>query len=132
MTTTIGGLPAAAPWLIVFAGRLATLELHISGLGDRTARGNVGKTAVTQHGGFQRQLRRQAGADLLLGSRRTGFIIENGVAAVGAQLDANARDTIRAEIESIVRRAEHLRRFALENGDGPFPMFVPYRAPLVD
>jgi hypothetical protein len=54
------------------------------------------------------------------------------VARFGARLDANARDTVRAEVESIVHRAEHLRKFPLDNGDGPFPVFVPYRAPLAD
>jgi hypothetical protein len=33
-------------------------------------------------------------------------------------------------VESIVRRGEQLRKFALTNGDEPFPVFTPYRAPL--
>ena len=48
----------------------------------------------------------------------------------GKQLDADARKTIRAEIEAQVRRAEMLRKIPLENGDGPVPVFHPYRAPL--
>ncbi|MFO0953691.1 MAG: hypothetical protein U0835_21560 [Isosphaeraceae bacterium] len=48
----------------------------------------------------------------------------------GPQLDADARRAVRREIEMITRRAEGLRKFALENGDGPFPVFHPYRAPL--
>jgi hypothetical protein len=53
------------------------------------------------------------------------------LARFGTQLDADARASVRAEVESIVRRAEMLRKFPLGNGDGPFPVFTPYRAPLV-
>jgi hypothetical protein len=52
------------------------------------------------------------------------------LARFGKQLDAEARKTVRSEIESIVRRAEELRKVTLSNGDGPFPVFVPYRAPV--
>lgn len=51
-------------------------------------------------------------------------------ARFGKQLDDDARKSVRAEIQSIVRRAEGLRKFELDNGDGPFPVFTPYRAPL--
>ena len=44
------------------------------------------------------------------------------------QLDAKARETIRAEIAGIVRRGEALRKVALGNGDGPFPVFHPFRS----
>jgi hypothetical protein len=47
-----------------------------------------------------------------------------------AQLDDKARAAIRSEIAGIVRRAETLRKLPLGNGDGPFPVFHPYRAPL--
>jgi hypothetical protein len=46
------------------------------------------------------------------------------------ELDADALKAVRAEIGQITRRAESLRKFALENGDGPHPVFHPYRAPL--
>ena len=52
------------------------------------------------------------------------------LARFGKQLDEAARKTVRAEVESIVRRAEALRKFELDNGDGPYPVFQPYRAPL--
>jgi hypothetical protein len=48
----------------------------------------------------------------------------------GKQLDAEARKVVRSEVASIVRRAEELRKVPLQNGDGPFPIFSPYRAPL--
>jgi hypothetical protein len=48
----------------------------------------------------------------------------------GKSLDDDARASVRGEVEAIVRRAELLRKFPLENGDGPFPVFSPYRAPL--
>lgn len=52
------------------------------------------------------------------------------LARFGKQLDEDARKSVRGEIQAIVRRAEALRKFKLENGDGPFPVFQPYRAPL--
>ena len=40
------------------------------------------------------------------------------------------RKAVEARVAAIVRRAEALRKFELDNGDGPFPVFTPYRAPL--
>ena len=48
----------------------------------------------------------------------------------GKQLDDEARKVVRSEVESIVRRAESLRKFSLTNGDGPYPIFKPFREPL--
>ena len=52
------------------------------------------------------------------------------LARFGEHLDADARKSVRDEVEGIVRRAESLRKFDLDNGDAPMPAFVPYRAPL--
>jgi hypothetical protein len=52
------------------------------------------------------------------------------LARYGNQLDEAARKSVRSEVESHVRRAEALRKIPLDNGDGPFPVFHPYRAPL--
>ena len=52
------------------------------------------------------------------------------LARFGNHLDEAARKSVRSEVELIVRRAEALRKFELDNGDGPFPVFQPYRAPL--
>jgi hypothetical protein len=52
------------------------------------------------------------------------------LARFGKLLDAEARKAVRSEVASIVRRAEELRKVSLDNGDGPFPIFIPYRAPL--
>jgi hypothetical protein len=54
------------------------------------------------------------------------------LARFGKQLDDDARKAVRAKVNSIVRRAEGLRKFTLTNGDGPFPVFTPYRAPLTE
>lgn len=51
------------------------------------------------------------------------------LARFGNQLDDNARKVVRGEVESLVERVEALRKFVLENGDAPFPVFHPYRAP---
>jgi hypothetical protein len=52
------------------------------------------------------------------------------IARYGKHLDEAARKTVRAEVQQHVRRAETLKRFALSNGDEPYPVFKPYRAPL--
>ena len=54
------------------------------------------------------------------------------LARFGKQLDGPARASVRDEVNSHVRRAEALRKLSLDNGDGPFPVFHPYRAPLGD
>ncbi|MDX2039524.1 MAG: hypothetical protein SFX72_22990 [Isosphaeraceae bacterium] len=46
------------------------------------------------------------------------------------QLDAKALASIEAEIAGIVRRAEALRKLSVDNGEGPFPVFRPFRDPL--
>ena len=48
----------------------------------------------------------------------------------GTMLDTEGRKAVEARVAAIVRRAEALRKFELDNGDGPFPVFTPYRAPL--
>lgn len=52
------------------------------------------------------------------------------LARYGQYLDDAARKAVRNEVESIVKRGEQLRKFGLTNGDEPFPVFTPYRAPL--
>lgn len=52
------------------------------------------------------------------------------LARYGPHLDEAARKAVRAEVESIVRRGEQLKKFTLTNGDEPSPVFAPYRAPL--
>ena len=52
------------------------------------------------------------------------------LARYGKYLDDAAKKSVRAEVESIVKRGEQLREFALTNGDEPFPVFTPYRAPV--
>ena len=52
------------------------------------------------------------------------------LARFGVHLDEAARKSVRAEIDGLVGRAEALRKIPLDNGDGPFPVFRPYRAPL--
>jgi hypothetical protein len=54
------------------------------------------------------------------------------LARFGKSLDDDARASVRGEVEAIVQRAELLRKFPLDNGDGPFPVFIPYRRPLIE
>lgn len=51
------------------------------------------------------------------------------LARYGDRLDDKARESIRRDIESNVRRARRLREYALTNGDGPALILVAYRAP---
>ena len=48
----------------------------------------------------------------------------------GDRLDEDALERVRTEVEAMTNRAEQLRKFDLDNGDGPMPVFTPYRAPL--
>ena len=50
-------------------------------------------------------------------------------ARYGDALDEDALKRIKGAIEGQIRRGERLREFPLDNGDGPAPIFVPYRAP---
>jgi hypothetical protein len=52
------------------------------------------------------------------------------IARYGKHLDEAARKVVRNEVQQHIRRAETLKRFALTNGDEPYPVFKPYRAPL--
>jgi hypothetical protein len=52
------------------------------------------------------------------------------LARFGERIDDKARVEVRREVEAIVRRARELRKYPLDNGDGPGPVFVPYRAPI--
>lgn len=48
----------------------------------------------------------------------------------GDHLDDAAREEVKKQVEGVVRQGEALRKFALENGDEPFTVFRPFRAPL--
>ena len=81
------GCAVADPDGLAFARRLAALQPHVADFGYR-ATGNSWKATIAQDGRFQRELRRESAADLRLGRRLPGLVVENGVAAVGAPLDA--------------------------------------------
>jgi hypothetical protein len=48
----------------------------------------------------------------------------------GSKLDEAAREVVREDVRSLVRRGTRLKEFALDNGDGPALVFRPYRGPL--
>jgi hypothetical protein len=50
------------------------------------------------------------------------------LARYGAVLDDATRLLIQADIRLHVTRARRLKSFALENGDAPFPVLIPYRS----
>jgi hypothetical protein len=52
------------------------------------------------------------------------------LARYGSKLDEAARETIREDVRSLVRRGTRLKQFALDNGDGPALVFRAYRGPL--
>jgi hypothetical protein len=47
----------------------------------------------------------------------------------GEKLDLAAREAVREDVRSLVRRGARLKEFALDNGDGPALLFRPYRGP---
>jgi hypothetical protein len=51
------------------------------------------------------------------------------LARYGEHLDADAQKAIESDVRSMVNRARRLKAYDLDNGDGPMPVFVPYRAP---
>ncbi len=53
------------------------------------------------------------------------------LARCGSKLDEAAKKSVREELVGIVERSRALKKFALDNGDGPFPVFHPYRAAAV-
>ncbi len=53
------------------------------------------------------------------------------LARCGSKLDEAARKSVREELAGIVERSRALKKFSLDNGDGPFPVFHPYRAAAV-
>src|SRR3954469_15970243 len=71
-----------------FARRIIAAQANIDELAHGRAGVDVGKTALTQDCGFQRELRRQAHADLLAGRWLAGLVVEDGVATAPAPLDA--------------------------------------------
>src|SRR5262249_61905285 len=71
----------------VFARRIATFKAHVADLRYRPAR-NLRETSFAQDCRFQRELRRQPAAHLRIGRRLAGLVVKNGVAAIGAALDA--------------------------------------------
>lgn len=46
------------------------------------------------------------------------------------QLDAAALAAIKRDVAGVIRLGDELRKVKLSNGDGPYPVFTPYRAPL--
>src|SRR5262245_62557217 len=70
------------------AARAIAAQPDIAERADRRTRGHTLEAAVAQDRGFQRELRRDADAHLLVARRLSGFVVEDGVAAVGQPFDA--------------------------------------------
>lgn len=51
------------------------------------------------------------------------------LARYGDRLDDDARNAVRADVEDHLRRMRILKQVPLENGEGPCPLFIPYRGP---
>jgi hypothetical protein len=51
------------------------------------------------------------------------------LARYAERLDDEALAQVRDDVESAVRRGHRLKEIPLDNGDGPCPVFVPFRAP---
>ena len=64
------------------AGRLATFDQHVGYAGDGGLRGDSREAALAKNRGLQRELRGKAGAHLRFGARRSGLVVEDGIAPV--------------------------------------------------
>src|SRR6266516_4982203 len=73
---------------LLLAGPLPALERHVDELGNVGVGRDPGKSATAQDGGFERELRRDADAHLLLARHLAGLVVENGIASVRELLDA--------------------------------------------
>src|SRR5664279_611358 len=71
----------------LFARRIIAAQPDIDEFADGRARIDPGKAALAQDRRLQRQLRRQAHADLLGGRRLSGFVVEDSKCSVMAALD---------------------------------------------
>ncbi|HEU5117418.1 MAG TPA: hypothetical protein VFT74_12310 [Isosphaeraceae bacterium] len=52
------------------------------------------------------------------------------MARYGRHLDEEARQSVRRDVEAVIRRGNRMRAFELSNGDEPMPVFTPYRSAL--
>src|SRR6185437_7324499 len=115
----------------VAARRFAALERHIDDLGDRRVCRNLLEAAVAQNGGFERELRRESGAHLRLGARRTGLVVENNVAAGAVALDA-VGDAAQIEDAVVERNVDLAANLRFDRGDAGAALALPAREPVRD
>ena len=106
------GVPSLNSIGSCFAGAARRRAAHIGELADRRAGGNLLEAALAQDRGFERELRRQSGAHLLLGRRRAGLVVEDGVAAVASA----ARCGRRAPSAELAARRTGCRMLAADLG----------------
>ena len=84
----LSGVPSLNLMFFGSPGGSPPLQPHITDLGHRAGRDARAKSAVAQDRGFQSQLRREPAAHLRFGRRLPGLVVEDGIAAVRALLDA--------------------------------------------
>src|SRR5262249_3980562 len=109
----------------------AAAQGHVENFFDRCPGRYAGETAVAKDRALQRELRGEAGAHLLLGARLAGLVIDDGVMAVAALLDAvGAGDQPEvAVLERDVDRTADLGMCARKRGA---PLRVPTDEPSRD
>ena len=75
----LSGVPSLNSMSFGLPGSVAAFQRHISNFATPSrARASL-EAAAAQDGGFQRQLRREPRAHLLLGARAAGLVVEDGV-----------------------------------------------------
>src|SRR6478609_10383932 len=118
--------------VLEFAGGFAAPESYIADLDNRPGRNAfIGEAAAAQDGGFERELRGQSGAHLRLGRRRAGLVVEDGVGAVAAALDAVGACRQR-ENPGAERDFELAANFAMHGGELRPPLALPAGEPARD
>src|SRR5262249_18574551 len=103
---------------------LPALELHVGELRYGPAIRNVAEAAVAEDRGLERQLRREARSYLFLAAHLAGFVIDDGVSAVGQLVD-----TVSAAPEAEAALANRNRDLAANLGAALRKPGAPRRVP---
>src|SRR6202030_3402789 len=114
------------------ACRRAAFELHEDERSHRCSGGDLGKPALAENGGFERELRRESDAHFLFRAHRAGLVVDDGILAIGQQVDAMGAgsEPKRVTAERTAALAAHSRpRLGEAAAPRPTPAEEPGRDP---
>ena len=116
---------------LIAARRLAAFEQYVSDLGDRGVGCNFLEAALAQHGRFERELRREAGAHLLFAACRAGLVVEDDITPVGHPLDA-VGDAAQFECALVELNGNFATDLGIDARNRTAAFGVPAREPMRD